>query len=373
MARRLIKQALWMLTALGAYLIYQLAFLVPEFVENIYSRVIYPILTYPIGFLSSLLPFSLGEFLLYGFILFVVFWVFFTFAALFRKKGRRVYTFFRRLISLGIAFCMVYFVFVMGWGLNYARQSLSETMNLSVQEATPEELAQLCTKLAEQANGLRVLCLEDQDGVFTLSHSREAILTSVDALYQEEAPEEFTKGIASRAKGVAFPDLLSTFETAGIFSPFTYEPNVNMQMPDLFFPSTVAHEYAHLKGIAREDEANFMAWYVCFHSENVDFAYSGTMLALTYATNALYDVNTSLYRDVIQQLDDGVLRDLLDHNDYWAEFDTEFSEGASEIYDAYLEANRVEDGAQSYGRMVDLILAMERQGLLGQPAALGES
>ena len=332
MARRLIKQALWMLTALGAYLIYQLAFLVPEFVENVYSRVIYPILTYPIVFFSSLLPFSLGEFFaLWLLSCLSCFGCFSPLPPCFAKKGRRVYTFFRRLISLGIAFCMVYFVFVMGWGLNYARQSLSETMNLSVQEATPEELAQLCTKLAEQANGLRVLCLEDQDGVFTLSHSREAILTSVDALYQEEAPEEFTKGIASRAKGVAFPDLLSTFETAGIFSPFTYEPNVNMQMPDLFFPSTVAHEYAHLKGIAREDEANFMAWYVCFHSENVDFAYSGTMLALTYATNALYDVNTSLYRDVIQQLDDGVLRDLLDHNDYWAEFDTEFSEGPENL------------------------------------------
>lgn len=366
MIKSCIKQALWMLTALGAYIVYQVAFLVPEFVENVYSRVIYPVLTYPIGFISSLFPFSLGEFLLYAFFLYLAFWVMFTIAGLFRKKGRRLYTFFRRLISLGITVCMIYFTFVMGWALNYARQPLSETMNLPVQDATTEELADVCQKLLRRANSLRTKCQEDENGVFTLAHSRESILSSVDGLYQANGPEFFQKGVKSRVKGVTMPNLLSHFETAGIFSPFTYEPNVNMQMPDLFLPSTAAHEYAHLKGIAREDEANFMSWYVCCQSENVDFAYSGTMLALIHAMNALYDADKDLHRKFSLQMDQGVVRDFQHNNAYWKEFHTEMSQNASKIYDSYLESNQIPDGAKSYGRMIDLIIAMNRKGLLDE-------
>ena len=66
----------------------------------------------------------------------------------------------------------------------------------------------------------------------------------------------------SVVKGVATPNLLSYTETSGIYSPFTFEANINMQMPDLYFAATAAHEYAHLQGFAREDEANFISWYL---------------------------------------------------------------------------------------------------------------
>ena len=49
-----------------------------------------------------------------------------------------------------------------------------------------------------------------------------------------------------RAKPVGMKNLLSVIDTSGIFCPFTYEPNINVQMPDLYIPATIAHEYAHL-------------------------------------------------------------------------------------------------------------------------------
>ena len=60
----------------------------------------------------------------------------------------------------------------------------------------------------------------------------------------------YEPGGQTRVKGVLTPNLLSTFRTTGIFSPFTYEANINMQMPELYFPAVAAHEYAHLKGFA---------------------------------------------------------------------------------------------------------------------------
>ena len=58
---------------------------------------------------------------------------------------------------------------------------------------------------------------------------------------------------------------------------------------------------------------------------------------------------------------DGVSRDLAANSLYWQEFkDKPVSNAAQKINDAYLKANNQEDGVQSYGRMVDLLLAQFR-------------
>ena len=50
-----------------AFLLYKLAFLFPETVENVYSRGIYPVFATVFSALSSVFPFLLSEILLYCF------------------------------------------------------------------------------------------------------------------------------------------------------------------------------------------------------------------------------------------------------------------------------------------------------------------
>jgi len=364
MLRKLWKLSLLLLTAAGAFIIYKFAFLMPEVTESVYSRVIYPFLTRIIGNLTNLLPFSVGELLLYGFVAFVVFFVVFTVFGLLKPKGKKLYHFFKRLLTLAIVVCMVYSSFVLNWGLNYARQPLSESMGLEIKAATVQELKDTCLKLAERANALRQKVQEDADGVFALRRSREAILDSVRDVYDVCAPEYMNLGVKSRVKGVATPNLLSSVKTSGIFSPFTYEANVNLQIPDLTFPAVAAHEYAHLKGFAREDEANFIAWYVCSQSDDSDFAYSASAYALIYAVNALHEASYEEYKEVFQMLDEGILRDFAHESRYWDRFDSKLAEASEEIYVSYLKQNGVPDGKKSYGRMLDLIIALNRKGEL---------
>jgi hypothetical protein len=50
-------------------------------------------------------------------------------------------------------------------------------------------------------------------------------------------------------------------------------------------------------------------------------------------------------------------RDISDYRAYWANFEGPVEEAASNLNDNYLKFNGQEDGVQSYGAMVDLLLA----------------
>ena len=87
--------------------------------------------------------------------------------------------------------------------------------------------------------------------------------------------------------------------------------------------------------------------------------YSGAMLALINCMNKLYAADTDLYSAVREKYSDGMLRDLSDYNAYWAAFEGPVEEKVTKINDNYLKFNEQEHGVQSYGMMVDLLLAYE--------------
>ena len=53
--------------------------------------------------------------------------------------------------------------------------------------------------------------------------------------------------------------------------------------------------------------------------------------------------------------------DYQQNSQYWDQFETDFSEQSQEVYEKYLSYNGVEDGMQSYGRMLDLMLASQEK------------
>lgn len=361
MILKLVKLSLFTLIAVGAFLLQKWAFTVPDIVENIYSKGIYPFIS-NIGTFLGKISFSISEILLYVFLLSVLFFVGYIFSAIFKPRGEKLYNLAKRIIAFAITLASVYSLFIFNWGLNYARLPLSDIMNLNIRPYTTSELISVTSKLSEKTNLLREKVTENKDGVYTLSGDKSEILTSVQDEFDRYAPEYMNLGAKARVKGVMTPNLLSSTQTMGIFSPFTFEAHINMQMTDVYFASTAAHEYAHLKGFAREDEANFISWYVCHNSKDIDFAYSSNLLALTHALNRLSKADKQAYTSIVKKLHPGIIRDLRFDSSYWEEFETKFSEEAQATYNSYLKTNGAEDGSQSYGRMIDLIIAVTLDG-----------
>ena len=113
-----------------------------------------------------------------------------------------------------------------------------------------------------------------------------------------------------RSKPVAASIGLCYARIEGIYSPFTGEANVNMESPLLLFPATCLHEAAHQRGFAREDEANFLAYYASTRADGAYMRYSGTMLALIYAMDALRGADGDLYNQLWSEISGDIARDL---------------------------------------------------------------
>ena len=120
----------------------------------------------------------------------------------------------------------------------------------------------------------------------------------------------------------------------------------------------MCHELTHLRGYMQEEEANFIAYLACRDSDDPEFQYSGTLLALICARNALYSADPEAYKAVHSLLDDGVRRDLQDRSAFWKQYDTPAADVAQNVNDGYLKLNQQPDGVKSYGRMVDLLLSL---------------
>ena len=85
------------------------------------------------------------------------------------------------------------------------------------------------------------------------------------------------------------------------------------------------------------------------------------MLAWIYSGNALYAQDPQSFREVRDGLCAQAIRDLEGHNAYWNSYEGAVAEVSDRINDTYLRANAQDDGTRSYGRMVDLLLAWNRE------------
>jgi hypothetical protein len=149
---------------------------------------------------------------------------------------------------------------------------------------------------------------------------------------------------------------MSWLGIGGLYNPFTGEANFNALQPDFDLPYSIAHEKAHQCGIAREDEANFVAFLVCSHSTNPFVRYSGYLNALR-VVNELGISAPERYRDVAGTLGAGPRADLSARSAFWARFQGRGMTVTHRINNSYLRANNVPGGARSYSADVALIIS----------------
>jgi len=255
---------------------------------------------------------------------------------------------------------VVYFAFLLMWGFNYYRLPFADIAGLDTGRVTGEELEELCKNLINQANELRGMVIEDSNGVMIISDKHE-VLSCAGKGYEKAAvfyPE--LAGSYSKPKEMILSGAMSTVGISGLFLPFTGEANVNMQIPDPLLPAAVCHEMAHQRGFAREDEANYLAYFSCNLHPDTDFKYSGTFLALIYSMKAMKDYDYHKYLELCEEYSAGVASDLSAVKQFWQQHRGTISRASSWVNNIYLKANQQEDGIQSYGGMVDLLIAEKR-------------
>lgn len=333
----------------------------PAGVERYFSRGWYPVVARTYGAFTSLFPFSIAELSILCLVAGIP--ALLIIGAVQTKRGLWGKPFWKGFFSwIARAVCIIIFLFTIFCGLNYYRPTFADLSGLVIRDSSVEELAALCNELAQEATRLRPSLPAGTNGVMKLSQSPQELMQDARQVFSGlSARYEVFPDFPIRPKPVLMSRFMSMMQITGVFCPITFEANVNVEAPDYSIPATACHELAHTRGFMREDEANFIAYLACAASDSVEFQYSGTMLALVHAQNRLYTADRTLHAESYSFLSDDVRRDLAYNNAYWDSFEGPVAEVSTAVNNTYLRANNQSDGVQSYGRMVDLLLADYRQ------------
>lgn len=322
-----------------------------------YALKVYPIFAGAISFFSSKIKFSLAEFILIALIITIIIYFLITLTeTVIKKSPQYLKNFF---LNIAVSLSLIYFLFVLFCGINYYRNEFTYYSGLEIKESSTEELINLCEILINDANEARAKLNTSSDGTAELfdidySGTSERAKKSFDNI---SGKYDVLKGNYPPPKLVMFSNVMSHMRITGMFFPFTFEANVNADIPPYQVPSVMLHELVHLRGFMREDEANFISYLACINSGLDDFAYSGTMLALSYAMSSLYYEDYDAFLNLYGKYSEDVRNDLGYSSNYWKQYETRVAEISNKVNDSYLKANNQDDGVKSYGRMVDLLLA----------------
>lgn len=306
--------------------------------------------------ITGLLPFSLAEgiFILLPVIIIVLL----IFAAKRYSDSFRDSLMFSAILA-SVA-CLFYTLFFWSFGSGYNSTPIEEQLGLKREDVSAEELYNTANILAEKIN-------EDAYEVFfrngnfsVMPYNIKTLNSKLNSAYKnftQDKNNKFVSKLNSNIKPVILSEAMSYTHITGLYSYFTGEANINIAFPDYTLPYTAAHEMAHQRGIAREDEANFVAFLVCIGSDDAYIRYSAYMGVLEYVLNALYTADTKLYTDVVKKLDISVRYEMIAYGEFFKKYQNSTAGDVSEfINNTHLTLNGTA-GTKSYGMVVDLAVA----------------
>jgi hypothetical protein len=314
-------------------------------IDTVYSRAIYPTLQSWITGLTNLVPFSLLDLLILTAV-FLFLWRVGRLVGAIKTHGvlRMAWEGTRRLLRVT---SILVIVFMITWGLNYRRLPLRSGQPTPPKPTTEQLLAAMAdvNVLAARLRDSRQVDMSYEAVADQLREPMNTALMQVD-------------GNPMNALGrPKFSFMLTPFFTwtgvDGMIDPLALESIVHPDLLPFERPYALAHEWAHLSGLADEAEASAVGWLACMNGPP-HLAYSASLYLLREVGAALPD---EMRADAFSRLDAGVRSDLVAIAQRLLQEQPTVQRAAYQIYDEYLKANRVPDGAASYARALSIVLA----------------
>ena len=309
-----------------------------------------------LGAVSRIFPFSLFELLVIFSVPLVVLAVFVGIRFYMEVWGR--VRFILAIVAL-IALFATSYIYTLGIG--YHTTAMSTNLGLdNITDIEKDELTATYLTVLYEVN--RNAELIGSDG--TESHMAYSLSELSDKLSESyrslDSEYDFLKVHGVRVKPVLLSSVMSDAGILGIYSFFTGEPNLNIEYPDYVLPFTAAHELAHSFGIARENEANFMAFLACINSQDPYIRYSGYLNMYEYLAAALNSVDGELYLELKSELSDTAREDLLASREVSIRHkDSPIRKINDKLNDFYLKSNGTE-GVVTYSYVVRLAVSYYR-------------
>ena len=308
--------------------------------------------------LTSWIPFSLAEALILSLPVLAAAYIIYSNRALNRSDSPRA--FWSCLMPLICAIFLLLSYFCLAFGPCYFRNGLDTNLGFKREAVSAEDLRDCAVWLSGE-----IEAIEDQIAYGASGHSympysyyeMTGKLNDAFAAYAEKA--DYISSFRASVKPVVLSVPMTYTHISGVYTFFTGEANVNVNFPDFCTPYTTAHEMSHQRGIAREDEANVVAFLVCMESDDVYIRYSALVNLLQYVSSALSRADSELYATVYRGHYSSALRsELSAYSKFFDEYrQSTASTVVGAVNDTFLQSQGQTQGTQSYGLVVDLFVA----------------
>lgn len=240
-----------------------------------------------------------------------------------------------------------------GWGFGYDRAPVETRAAFDAGRLNPKTIDALRSRAIAQMNRLAPQAHAAHSGAeIDIDALRSAWLPVVQRLGNSWTPH------VSASKFTLAGWFMDRSGTSGFTNPFTLETQL---APDLLWferPFSQAHEWSHVAGYNREDEANYIAAVTCLRSHGVVEQYSGWLELFLY----LPPMKQYPHRLFVSQ----VWQDFAAIRKRNAHFvNLSLSRFSWRVYNNYLKSNHIASGVQNYDEVTRLMAAipLDSQGL----------
>ncbi len=351
-----ICKILYLLTAISICL--YIAYALNSDFADWFNRTVSPVGRAALAYLSGWIPFSLGELLIILLPLLLVSLI----VIAYRHYSN---TWRDSFVYIGIVFsgvCVILILFVWNFGAGYHAPTLDQKLEIDRTEVSAKELGDTAAYLADEVTALHedILFLTGGESLMPYSYS-EMNHKLMEAYSRACEKYDFIDRFYSSVKPVMLSDPMSYTHITGVYTFFTGEANLNVNFPDYTVPYTAAHELAHQRGIAREDEANFVAFLVCMESDDSYIRYSAYLNVYEYVASALAKTDPDRYREIRDTLPREVRAEQAAYSAFFEKYRENVAANVTQATnDTYLKSQGAKEGTRSYNMVVDLTVAYFR-------------
>ncbi len=324
--------------------------LIPSWGEA-YARSIYPYISLALSPFSLYVPFAIGDLFIFLSILGVIAYPIY---------GRIKKQSWKKIVFRDIEYLVwVYIWFYLAWGLNYSQPNFYQRTRIPYTAYTPDNFKAFVDEYVDRLNesyipvasiNKELVCRESVKGYDTISHT----------LGVHRPPYQ-----SPRAKTMLFTPLISMVGVSGSMGPFFCEFTLNGDLLPSQYPSTYAHEMAHLLGITSEAEANFYAYQVCTRSQVKEIRFCGYFSVLGHVLgNAKGLLSEEEYTELLDRIRPEIIDLARSNQAYWmAMYSPLIGNIQDWIYDLYLKGNKIESGRKNYSEVVGLLISYREYSL----------
>jgi hypothetical protein len=266
---------------------------------------------------------------------------------------------------------LLFVSFQLLWGFQYARPGLDTRLGIPASGAVPdEELHALGEALVARTNALyRELHATDDFGTPTLTAGR----AELRGPFRTDADEAWSRAQARWAlppamarsrpgpKPLLLTPVLRWLGVTGIYVPWTAEAVVMDDIPGAALPHTALHETAHQRGVAREADANALAYLVSLHMEDPAARYSGALFLQRQTLAALGRRDPEGTLALLEARLPGVQRDVNAIVERSRAVQGPVRQVADRANDAMLRRHGITEGVASYGGSLWIVVALIRE------------